>query len=92
MIKFFRNRWMPLLVALIVLNMLAAQFHARFDLTQEKRYSLSAGTKDLLHSLDDELVIRVFLKGDFPAGFRKLSNTAQEFVSVLKETNSRRIR
>lgn len=84
-------RWLLLIVLFIVLNMIAALVHTRVDLTQEKRFSLSNGTKNILHSLDDELLIRVFLKGDFPAGFRRLSNTAQEFVSLLKETNNRHI-
>jgi ABC-2 type transport system permease protein len=90
--QFLKNRWVFLLLALVALNILAAQLHGRADLTQEKRYSLSGGTRNLLRSLDDELLIRVFLKGDFPAGFRKLSNTTQEFVSLLKETNGTRIR
>lgn len=87
-----KNQWLFFLIAFIALNVLAARFHSRFDLTQEKRFSLSNSTKTIVHSLDDELLIRVFLKGDFPAGFRKLSNTTQEFVSLLKETNSARIR
>jgi ABC-2 type transport system permease protein len=87
-----KNFWAVALLFLIALNFLAAWFHGRVDLTEEKRYSLSAGTKQVLHNLDDDLLIRVFLKGEFPAGFRKLSNTTQEFVSLLKETNSRRIR
>ncbi|HVG40361.1 MAG TPA: gliding motility-associated ABC transporter substrate-binding protein GldG, partial [Chitinophagaceae bacterium] len=62
-------------------------FHQRIDLTEEKRYSLTKATKDILYKVDDELVINVFLKGDFPAGFRKLSNTTREFVQVLKESN-----
>jgi gliding-associated putative ABC transporter substrate-binding component GldG len=87
-----QNGWIIALIVLIAVNFIAAQVHPRVDLTEEKRYSLSNGTKELLRSLDDELVIRVFLKGDFPAGFRKLSNTTQEFVALLKETNRTRIR
>ena len=84
--------WVVALAILLAVNFLASSFHQRFDLTEEKRYSLSAGTRNMLHQLDDELLIRIFLKGDFPAGFRKLGNTAQEFAAVLKETNPARIR
>ena len=87
-----KKSWILLLIVLIAVNFLGAVFHSRADLTQEKRYSLSAGTKNLVRGLNDELLIRVFLKGDFPAGFRKLSNTTQEFVSLLKETNSAHVR
>lgn len=87
-----KNRWIVLLIAFVALNFLAARFHARFDLTQEKRFSLSNATRNVVRSLDDDLLIRVFLKGDFPAGFRKLGNTTQEFVGLLKETAPARVR
>jgi gliding-associated putative ABC transporter substrate-binding component GldG len=45
-----------------------------------------------LGNLQSDLDIIVFLKGDFPAGFRRLSNTTEEFMRVLKETNTDRIR
>jgi gliding-associated putative ABC transporter substrate-binding component GldG len=81
-----------LLLALIVINFIAAQWHQRFDLTQEKRYSLTKSTKDLLHNLEEPLTISVFLKGDLPADFRRLSNASEDFVRTLKETNTSKIR
>lgn len=80
-----------MLAGLVAINFLAAKLHARFDLTQEKRYSLTPATKDLLHNLNTDVTVDVFLKGEFPSGFRKLSNTTQEFISVLKDANPSRI-
>lgn len=77
--------WLFLLVALIVINFLAARLHYRFDLTKEKRYTLSKATKDLLRNIDSDVTIEVFLKGDFPAGFRKLANSVDEFLQEWKE-------
>jgi gliding-associated putative ABC transporter substrate-binding component GldG len=84
--------WSGLLAALIAINLLASFVHARFDLTEDKRYSISRTTKELVNSIDDELSILVFLKGDFPSEFRKLSNTTGEFLSVLKEANPTKVR
>jgi len=84
--------WLGLLVGLVAMNFLASVLHARFDLTQEKRYSLTSTTKDLLRNLQSDVVIDVFLKGDFPSGFRKLSNSTQEFLTVLKEANPAKIK
>jgi ABC-2 type transport system permease protein len=84
--------WIVAVAALIGINVLASVLHFRVDLTEEKRYSLTPSTKDLLQNLDDELRIQVFLKGDFPAEFRKLSNTTEDFLRVLKETASGQIR
>ncbi|HEY0041149.1 MAG TPA: gliding motility-associated ABC transporter substrate-binding protein GldG [Flavisolibacter sp.] len=83
--------WIGLLAGLFVINFIAAKVHSRFDLTEEKRYSLTSTTQDMVRSLQSNVVIDVFLKGDYPSGFRKLSNTTQEFLSVLKETNPGRI-
>ena len=83
--------WMGLIVALIAINFLAAAFHHRFDLTEEKRYTITETTNDMLDDLQDQMQIDVFLKGDFPAGFRKLSNTTREFLAVLKESNPSKI-
>ena len=83
--------WIGLVLGLVAVNFLAATFHARFDLTQERRYSLTASTKDLVRDLNTGVTIDVFLKGEFPAGFRKLSNSTQEFLSVLKDVNPARI-
>ena len=53
--------WIGLIAALIAINFLAAAFHHRFDLTEEKRYSLSSPTKQLLKNLDSTVTVDVYL-------------------------------
>ena len=84
--------WIMLLAGVILINYLATFLQARIDLTREKRYTLSAATGKLVKQLDDVVEIDVFLKGEFPAGFRKLANTTREFLGLLKDRNSSRIR
>jgi len=83
--------WLLLLVLLLAINFLASVVHTRVDLTKEKRYTLSSATKNLLRNLDDDVQIDVFLKGEFPSGFRKLANSTAEFLELLKDRNSSRI-
>ena len=91
--KIFASKywWILLLVFLILVNYLASIIHTRFDLTKEKRYTLSNTTKHLISQLDDKVQIDVFLKGDFPSGFKKLAGTTKEFLSLLKDRNSSKI-
>lgn len=91
--KIFASKywWLLLLVILFAVNYIALTFHARFDLTKEKRYTLSKATKDLLKNLDGEVQIDVFLKGEFPAGFKKLANSTEEFLGLLKDRNSSKV-
>ena len=46
--------------------------HWRIDLTEEGRYSLSEGTEGLLDQLDEPLLVKIYLQGEFPAGFERL--------------------
>lgn len=77
--------WWILLLALVAINIIAVFFHQRIDLTREKRYTLSQPTRNLLLSLDAPARIDVFLKGEFPAGFKKLANSVQEFLQECQE-------
>jgi len=84
--------WVGALLLLLAVNALASFVHYRADLTEEGRYSITSSTKTLLKGVEDELEVLVFLKGEFPAGFRKLSNATAEFLSVLKDNNPSKIK
>ncbi len=86
-----RYGWILLLFLLAGINFAASFIYKRFDLTKEKRYTLSTATKKLIADLDDKTEISVFLKGDFPSGFRKLANSTQEFLQLLREVNNKKI-
>jgi ABC-2 type transport system permease protein len=91
--KIFASKfwWVLLLVILFAVNYLAAFVYARFDLTKEKRYTLSKATKGLVKNLKEEVQVDVFLMGEFPSGFRKLANTTKEFLGLLKDINGSKI-
>ncbi len=86
-----RYWWLLLLVILFAVNWMASVFHARMDLTKEKRYTLSKATKSLVKSFDEKVQVDVFLKGNFPSKFRKLTNSVNEFLQLLKESNNSRL-
>ncbi|HPT31033.1 MAG TPA: gliding motility-associated ABC transporter substrate-binding protein GldG [Prolixibacteraceae bacterium] len=69
-----------LLIFLVVLAILSNTFHARLDLTTDKRYSLSPPTRKLIKSLDEPLTIELFLNGELQPGFRKLRQAIQDKV------------
>ena len=72
------------LVIIVLLNIVGAYAFHRFDLTTEKRYTLSQTTKKLLKNLDDMVYFKVYLEGDFPAGFKKLRNETREMLDEFK--------
>ncbi|MBR3567601.1 MAG: gliding motility-associated ABC transporter substrate-binding protein GldG [Salinivirgaceae bacterium] len=69
---------------LLMIGILSSYFHARFDLTADRRYSLSKPTKQMLSRLDDEILFRVYLDGDLPAGFQRLQNSVREMLDEFR--------
>ncbi|MBV2245613.1 MAG: gliding motility-associated ABC transporter substrate-binding protein GldG [Lentimicrobium sp.] len=72
------------LVIVILLNVIGSALYFRVDLTSEKRYSLASSTKKLLRETDDIFYFKVFLEGEFPAGFKKLSRATREMLDEFR--------
>ena len=86
--KFSSNKkwWLLIIiVAMVLVNYLASVFHKRIDLTNEKRFTVSNPVKKILKNIDQKMEIDIFLRGDIPAGFKKLSLSAQELLQEFKE-------
>ena len=77
--------WIPVILILFLLNFLAAQFHKRIDLTNEKRFTISEPVKKLLRNLDDVVQVDIFLKGELPAAFKRFATSAEELMGEFKE-------
>ena len=75
----------------MLVNWLASLYHTRIDFTNEKRFTLSAPTKKVLQKLDDVVQVDVFLKGDFPSGFKKLAISTNEVLSEFKEIAGKKL-
>jgi ABC-2 type transport system permease protein len=73
-------------IAAILIILLSQSVRFRIDLTEEGRYSLSEGTETLLEQVQEPLLIKVYLEGDFPAGFERLR---QETQHMLEEWGAR---
>lgn len=69
---------------LFLLNVGGSFFFTRFDLTSEKRHTLTPETIRMVRELEDVVFIRVYLEGDFPADFKRLRNAVEERLDELK--------
>ena len=75
-----------ILIAIIfVVNFLGSFYYKRFDLTEEKRYSLSAPTKTFLANLDDIVSVQVYLTGTgLPSGLKELEHATDDILNEFK--------
>ena len=71
------------LVVLVAVNVLVQSVVCRWDMTDDKRYSISAPTKALLQELDAPLEVSILLDGDLNPGFQRLKKATYEMVEEL---------
>lgn len=91
---FQRTRWkiyyvLPLLV---IVNMVSARIYFRADITNDKRYTLSENTRELLKSLDRNIGVDIFLGGNLPAGMQKLQYETTRMLEEFRRITGNRLR
>lgn len=69
---------------LVLINFLSARRFVRLDLTEDKRYTVSKSTKDVIKNLDDIVTITVYFSTE-PA---VVGQTLQDVRDVLAEYNA----
>ena len=82
-----KKSWINLsigIASIFLINYVAFHVFDRFDLTSEKRYSLSGATKNLVSNLEDVVFVRIYLEGDLPAGLENLKNRTKETLDELR--------
>jgi len=71
---------------LILLNLLASQYHARLDLTEDRQYTLSEATKNVLRNLEEPVTVKAYFSKELPPNIAK---TRDDFQNLLVEYANR---
>ena len=77
-----------ILALLVVINALGSFLYARWDLTNDKRYTLSIASKEVLQQVNAPVVIDVFLSGDLPQEFNRLQRETKQMLEEFSFINS----
>jgi gliding-associated putative ABC transporter substrate-binding component GldG len=73
---------------LIVLNVLGSLYFQRFDLTKDKRYTLSETSLNIVKQVRNPLSIKIYMDGDLPADFRRLQQETRQLLEEFQAYNS----
>jgi gliding-associated putative ABC transporter substrate-binding component GldG len=73
---------------LVVLNVLGSLFFHRFDLTKDKRYTLSKTSLQIVKQVKNPLSIKIYMDGDLPADFRRLQQETRQLLEEFQAYNS----
>ncbi|RZM26984.1 MAG: gliding motility-associated ABC transporter substrate-binding protein GldG [Pedobacter sp.] len=79
------NKPLPALVLLILIlalvNLISSRYYSRFDLTTDRRFTLTPQSKKVLEHSGSDITVTVFLNGDLPAAFKRLKNATADLLS-----------
>ena len=76
------------LLVIIVVNVISGKVYKRFDLTKDKRYTLSQSALNTVNGVDSPVIVDVFLEGEFPSEFRRLRNETQQLLEEFALYNN----
>jgi len=88
-----RSLWQLAFVLLVtlLLNVVFTFRFTRIDLTQDKRFTISRATRELLKDLDDQVYVTIFLAGNLPAEYRRLQKAVTEMLDEYSAYSGNRI-
>lgn len=76
-----------LIAILLVLNIISNSFFYRFDLTKDKRYTLSATSLNIIKQVENPLSVKIYLQGDLPAEFKRLQSETRDLFEEFQAYN-----
>ncbi|MDX1754321.1 MAG: gliding motility-associated ABC transporter substrate-binding protein GldG [Salinimicrobium sediminis] len=85
--KSYFRQVLILLAAIVAVNVVSYYFFGRFDLTADKRYTLSEASEELVSKAEAPLIIDIFLEGEFPPEFRRLQTETRQLLEEFAAVN-----
>lgn len=76
-----------LLVGLFLLNAIGSSFFHRFDLTKDKRYTLSTTSLNIIKQVENPLYIKVYMQGNLPSEFKRLQQETKQLLEEFQAYN-----
>ena len=79
------------LTIILLANVVSRYYYFRWDLTAEKRHSISKPSEILVKKLKDVVTIKVYLDGDLNAGFTRLKESTKNLLDEFRAYGGKNI-
>lgn len=73
---------------LLLVNAIGNTFFYRFDLTKDKRYTLSPTSLGIIKQIKEPLAIKIYMQGDLPPEFKRLQQETRQLLEEFQAYNS----
>lgn len=85
------TRFLFVVATAIIAGYLFSMLRLRIDLTEDRRYTLSPQTREILSGLRSEVYIQVYLDGEMPVAFRKMRRAVRDILDEFRLVSGRRV-
>src|SRR5690606_27197037 len=75
------------ILLLVAINLLAGLVHYRFDLTEDRRYTLSGPAVEVAKRFSDPVTVDILLGGELPAEFSWLRSETEQLMEAFASKN-----
>lgn len=72
-------------VVVMALNVAAHWWNWRLDLTEDRRFTLTASVRELLTELGEDVYITVYLAGELPSQFKKFQDMVRSMLELFRQ-------
>ena len=86
--KYIIKNTIAIVISVILINMIFSYINFNFDLTSDKRYTISDESKKIIKNLDDKIYIKIYLDGNLPSEFEFFKNSMQTLLKNIRSVNS----
>jgi len=86
--------WIQFLVtvaAIIVIAAVSTLLRIRLDLTEDKRYTLSKPSREVLGIIKNDIYVQVYLDGEMPVPLKRLRRSVRELLDEFRIASGRKI-
>jgi gliding-associated putative ABC transporter substrate-binding component GldG len=73
---------------LVAVQIIGSFLFYRFDLTKDKRYTLSPTSLNIIKEVKNPLSVKIYMQGDLPAEFKRLQQETKQILEEFQAYNS----
>lgn len=84
-------QFLTIVAGIILVASASSIIRFRFDLTEDKRYTLSEPTRKVLSVIKNDIFIQVYLDGEIPIPLKRLKRSVREMLDEFRIASGRKI-
>jgi gliding-associated putative ABC transporter substrate-binding component GldG len=84
-------QFLSIVAGIILVSVISSFLRFRYDLTEDKRFTLSRPTRQVLSHLKNDIYVQVYLEGEIPIPLKRLKRSVGEMLDEFRIASGKKI-